>query len=89
MRPKPPGIAITMDGPPAFRQGWEDGCFTGMGTESNTYYQHFYHFKQDVSQIMNDQYFEAWVDAFRYCRDYVDKWTFDPLDAHENTDPMR
>lgn len=85
--PKPLGLAKTPDGPPNFRQGWEDGCETGMATESNSYYKTFYKFKQDPYQVTDPMYFETWVDAFRYCRDYVDKWTFDPIDQADTMDP--
>lgn len=89
VKPKPFKMAGTPDGPPQFQRGWEDGCESGMATESNTYYKSFYKFKQDPYAVTDPMYYGAWFDAFRYCRDYVDKWTFDALDAPSITDPNR
>lgn len=85
--PRPFKMAKTPEGPPEFKRGWEDGCETGMATESNTYYKSFYKFKQDPYSVTDPMYFGAWFDAYRYCRDYVDKWTFDEMDAPGIADP--
>ena len=86
-KPVPFRLADTPDGPPNFKQGWEDGCETGLATESTTFYKSFYKFKQDPYQITDPLYFETWVDAYRYCRDYVDKWSFDSFDKAGPMDP--
>lgn len=87
--PRPLRLAKTPDGPPNFKKGWEDGCETGMATESNTFYKSYYKFKQDPYMVTDPVYFDTWVDAFRYCRDYVDKWTFDTMDQGDLMDPNR
>jgi hypothetical protein len=87
--PVPAGLKTTMPGPPDYTQGWEDGCITGMGSQSNSYYQSFYKFKQDVTKTTNQMYYQAWKDAYVYCRQYVLTYTHITIDAAENTDPNK
>lgn len=84
--PKPYGIKTTMPGPPEYTKGWEDGCYTGMAAMSNTYYSTFYHFRQDPSMTVNKMYYQAWKDAYHYCRQYVLTFTHESADAGESTD---
>jgi hypothetical protein len=89
MRPVPAGLKATMPGPPDYTKGWEDGCFTGMAAMSNSYYQSFYHFRQDPSMTTNQMYYQAWKDSYVYCRQYVLTWVHVPIDAAEDTDPNK
>lgn len=59
---------------PLYRKGWDDGCNTGMGTMTYSYYKSFYKFKQDVNLVDNPEYYKAWKDAYTYCRHYAFKW---------------
>ena len=87
--PKPSGIITSMPGPPNYTKGWEDGCFTGMGTYANSYYSTFYHFRQDPHMTTNQMYYQAWKDAYAYCRIYVLNWTFQTVDNPDPTDPNK
>lgn len=89
LRPKPLGLKATVDGPPAFSDGWEHGCYSGMATMGNSYYKAFYRFKQDPHRTTDKLYYKGWKDGFRYCRHYVLKWTFDPIDAPDSMDPNK
>ena len=37
------------EGPITYRQGWIDGCKTGLSSMTNTYYKTFYQFTQDAN----------------------------------------
>ena len=61
-------------GPPEFRQGFLDGCQTGMSTGfGNDYYKMFYKFTKDVDMVKNkvNKYTRTWSAAMIYCRHYV------------------
>jgi hypothetical protein len=62
---------------PDFKQGWEDGCETGMAGGSNNFYQNFYKVnKQDGYKFTySPDYKAAWGNAFWFCyrSDYVDQ----------------
>ncbi len=62
---------------PDFKQGWEDGCETGMSGGSNSFYQTFYKAnKQDGYKFTySPDYKTAWSNAFWFCyrSDYVDQ----------------
>ena len=61
-------------GPPAFQQGWLDGCETGLATGfANDYYKTFYKFKKDINMVKNKVtlYTRAWSSAMIYCRHYA------------------
>lgn len=73
-RPKPFGLAETPPGTPEFRQGWEDGCETGMGTYGNNRYKAAYGFIQDPVLVNNPEYYRAWQDGQLYCRWYTFGW---------------
>ncbi len=57
---------------PEFRQGWEDGCETGMSAGTNTFYKVFYHSNKADGYKMADssEYKSAWGNAFWYCYRY-------------------
>ncbi len=74
--PRPWGMAETPDGSPVFRQGWEDGCNTGLGVYGGSAYRvNAYKFRQDITQTDNPEYYRAWKDAYTYCRWYVWNWS--------------
>jgi hypothetical protein len=62
---------------PDFKQGWEDGCETGMSSGSNSFNQMFYKVnKQDGYKFTySSDYKTAWSNAFWFCyrSDYVDQ----------------
>ena len=74
-KPRPWGLGETPDGSPTFKQGWEDGCDTGLGVYGGAGYKRkAYRFRQDISQLDNPEYYRAWKDAYTYCRWYVWNW---------------
>ena len=60
------------DASPEFKQGWDDGCTTGMSGGSNTFYHMFY--KNNVvdgyKMTSSSDYKTAWGNAFWYCYRY-------------------
>jgi hypothetical protein len=57
-----------------YKQGWLDGCETGMATGfSNDYYKTFYKFNKDKEMVKNGvkPYLRAWSTAMIFCRHYV------------------
>ncbi len=63
------------DSSPEFKQGWKDGCETGMAGGSNTFYGAFYdNNKADgYKMTTSGDYANAWGAAFWYCYrvDYI------------------
>ena len=55
-----------------FRQGWDDGCETGMSAGSNTFYKMFYRNNKADGYKMTSSadYKTAWGNAFWYCYRY-------------------
>lgn len=70
--------------PPEYVKGWDDGCKTGLSTMVNGYYKSFYGFKQDPYMIGDKTYFQAWNDAYTYCRQYSFRYTWDAYDRTYN-----
>jgi len=59
---------------PDYRQGWLDGCQTGMSTGfANDYYKMFYKFTKDRDRVKRGvkPYLRAWSSAMIYCRHFV------------------
>ncbi len=59
---------------PDYRQGWLDGCKTGLATGfANDYYKTFYSFRKDINQVAKDNtmYLRPWGNAMIYCRHYA------------------
>lgn len=76
---KPRPYGMEMEGPkdasPIFKQGWKDGCETGLAAYGADHYRGLgYKFRQDVTQINNVEYYMAWQNSYRYCRWYI--WNF-------------
>jgi hypothetical protein len=76
---KPRPFGMEMEGPkdasPIFKQGWKDGCETGLAAYGSDHYRNLgYKFKQDISQINNTEYYMAWQNSYRYCRWYI--WNY-------------
>jgi len=59
------------EGPPKFRQGWRDGCETGIAGSSNRLQRGFYKFKQDYKLAQDSTYYAGWKVAYNYCQRYV------------------
>lgn len=59
------------EGPPLFKQGWRDGCETGISATSNLYQKYFYKFKQDSTLARDPVYYTGWKNGFSYCQRYV------------------
>lgn len=54
---------------PEFRQGWADGCETGMSAGSNAFYRMYYKSNKADGYKMFDSadYKAAWGNSFWYC----------------------
>jgi hypothetical protein len=76
---KPPETA-----PVNYKEGWYDGCYTGLSTMNKQIYKSFYGYKQNYSKISDEIYYQAWKDAYTYCRQYSFRFTWDPLDRKRN-----
>ncbi len=84
-KPKPFGMTgPAQDAPETYLAGWNDGCETGTGTMSSTYYKSFYGYKIDVNLMKDPEYYRAWRDAYTYCRHYTFKFVWDGLDKTAN-----
>lgn len=59
------------DAPIAFKQGWIDGCKTGLASMTNDYYKSFYQYTQDASMRSDPLYYKAWKDTVTFCRHYI------------------
>ncbi|MBL0319495.1 MAG: hypothetical protein IPP74_09460 [Alphaproteobacteria bacterium] len=60
--------------PPFYKLGWEEGCETGLAAYGTSIYKTFYHFKQSPQLTTNNVYYQAWNDAFAYCRHFALRW---------------
>ena len=61
------------EGPPEYRQGWSDGCESGMQVYSNDFYKFWktFEFRQDPNLRKNKMYYQVWKDAYLYCALYT------------------
>lgn len=57
-----------------YRQGWKDGCETGLAEFGNSAYKTFYRFKQNMALVDNPEYYAVWKQAEQFCKHYVYKW---------------
>lgn len=74
-KPKPWGIGGPAENAsPEYKQGWHDGCETGMAEFGTSAYKSFYKFKQNIALIDNPTYYQVWKQAEQYCKHYSGKW---------------
>ncbi len=79
--PLPAGMTYPpKDSPPDYLEGWYDGCYTGLSTMNQQIYKSFYGYKQNFRKADNILYYQAWRDAYTYCRQYSFRYTWGPLD---------
>ncbi len=75
VRTGPPWMqTLLTEGPPGpalFKQGWQDGCETGISATSNHFQKMFYDFKQDSKLARDQKYYLGWKLAFDYCQRYI------------------
>jgi hypothetical protein len=67
------------DGPIEFKEGWRDGCETGVSVTSNVFQRHFYSFKQDPDKAQDRKYYTGWKTAFWLCSRHVMQYLRRPL----------
>jgi len=62
-------------GPPNYQKGMIQGCKTALGAHGHTLWGMFHHgFHYDVDKALNDRvYYQAWKDAYYYCKYEFDK----------------
>lgn len=60
-------------GPNEYRQGWQDGCESGMNAYSSQFYKSLkvFKLKQDPLLRNNKMYYQVWKDAFLYCANFL------------------
>ena len=81
LAPLPAGMGYPpKDSPPDYLEGWYDGCYTGLSTMNQEIYKSFYGYKQNVDKADNIIYYQAWRDAYTYCRHYSFRYVWNPLD---------
>ena len=59
---------------PDYKQGWLDGCESGLATGfANDYYKSFYKYQKDKNMVKKGvkPYLRAWSSAMIYCRHYA------------------
>ncbi len=79
-RLRPPGLPRPPETAPAvYKQGWNDGCESGISAYGNDIYKAQYSFKQDVRLMRNRTYYKAWNDALNYCRSWINRYLGDGL----------
>ena len=62
---------VPKNAPPNFKQGWLDGCQTGLASMTNSYYKTFWHFTQSATLRRDPLYYKTWVDTYNFCRHYA------------------
>lgn len=74
--PQPLFLDTEIDyGPPEYRQGYADGCESGLSRMGNSFYKAMHTFKQDPYLINNSKLYErAWKDAHLYCWVWLWQW---------------
>jgi len=79
--PKPP-----TKGPTEYKQGWQDGCETGMVTFGNSYTRLRYKTKVDSRMMSNNAYRKGWEVAQRYCSYYIATYLSNTELSHATND---
>jgi hypothetical protein len=61
------------EGPPEYRQGWRDGCESGMNVYAADFYKFWkvFEYRQDPKLRGNRIYYQIWKDAYLYCAIYI------------------
>lgn len=59
------------EGPLLFREGWRDGCETGISITSNTFQKYYYSFTQNPDLSSDSVYYAGWKTAYLYCSRYI------------------
>ncbi len=77
------------DAPKEIKQGWDDGCQTGVNTYGNDIYKSFYGYKMDPAMINNKAYYETWHDAYNYCRHWMNSNLRNGYFGAEYSDDLR
>ena len=62
---------VPKDAPEAYKQGWLDGCESGMSSMTNTAFKTFYSFKQNKQLRADPNYYKIWKDTYTFCRHYA------------------
>lgn len=54
-----------------YKRGWKDGCRSGLGNMTNSWYRTFHRWTQDPVLIKDPTYYKAWKDTYTFCRHYA------------------
>lgn len=57
--------------PAKLKKAWLDGCNSGMGSMTNSFYRSFYRFQQDPRLRKDVEYYKVWKDTYNFCRHYT------------------
>jgi len=77
------------ESPPEARQGWKDGCESGVSAYGSDIYKSFYAFKLDNKLVNNKIYYAYWGDAFNYCRQWLNSSLRNGLFGSEYSEDLR
>ncbi len=71
-RPNARILGQSPDGAPAlYKQGWADGCESGMAIAGNQLYKAVYRNRINTGLVSNTQYYRGWNEAKTYCAHYT------------------
>jgi len=62
---------VPKDAPINYKQGWIDGCKSGLGNMTNSTHRTFWRTTQNPLLRKDPLYYKAWKDTFTFCRHYV------------------
>jgi hypothetical protein len=62
---------VPKDAPVNYKQGWIDGCKSGMGNMTNTTHRTFWRTTQNPLLRKDPVYYKMWKDTFTFCRHYI------------------
>lgn len=76
-------LMMNMDPPgsPEFKEGWKDGCESGLATYGTMFNKLRYQFYQNYEMLSIPDYNAAWHEAFNYCRHYNLKYQVHDLNT--------
>lgn len=63
-----------IEGTPEFKEGWKDGCHSGLATYGPAHYKLWYSYYQNYGMLKNPDYTAAWHESFDFCRHFNFKY---------------
>lgn len=72
--PAPHSMPMDVPGPPEYKEGYKDGCQSGMATYGPVQYKLYYNYYQNYGMLKDKYYVTAWHEAFDFCRHFTLKY---------------